>query len=397
MGIIKAIAGAVGGGLADQWVEVMEPDNMDGDTVFTGGIGTRRGNGRSSNTKGTGGVVTDGSVIHVYDNQFMFITDGGKVVDYTAEPGYYTYKNDRAPSLFNGDLGKSVKETFSRIKYGGMPSQSQKVFYVNLQEIKGIKFGTRNAINYFDPFYNAELFLRAHGAYSIKINDPLKFYQEAIPRNAGRVTIGDINEQYLTEFLDGLQSAINRFSADGERISFITSKSREIGKYMAEALDADWNRLRGMEVLSVGIASISYDEASQRLINLRNEGAMMSDPNIREGYVQASMARGVEAAGGNEGGAGQAFMGVGMGMQAGGGMASAFSRSNAQQIDNQTAAANGRVWACPKCGHENTPENKFCGECGEPRPQNSRWTCGECGHENTGNAKFCANCGSKKE
>ena len=28
-------------------------------------------------------------MIHVYDNQFMMLVDGGKIVDYTAEPGYY--------------------------------------------------------------------------------------------------------------------------------------------------------------------------------------------------------------------------------------------------------------------------------------------------------------------
>ena len=86
------------------------------------------------------------------------------------------------------------------------------MFYINLQEIKGIKFGTRTPINYFDSFYNAELFLRAHGAYSIKIKDPLLFYQEVVPRNASRVEIEDIQEQYLSEFLEALSSAINQMS-----------------------------------------------------------------------------------------------------------------------------------------------------------------------------------------
>ena len=114
----------------------------------------------------------------------MILLDNGKIVDYSAEEGYYQVYLSSAPSMFNGQLGEAIKETFGRIKYGGTPSTSQQVYYINLQEIKGIKFGTRNPINYFDNFYNAELFLRCHGTYSVKITDPLKFFTEAVPRNA---------------------------------------------------------------------------------------------------------------------------------------------------------------------------------------------------------------------
>lgn len=162
---------------------------------------------KGQNTKGTGNTVSNGSIIHVYDNQFMMLVDGGKVVDYTAEPGYYKVDNSSLPSLFNGQFGDSLKDSFNRIKYGGQTPTAQKVFFINLQEIKGIKFGTRNPINYFDNFYNAELFLRAHGTYSVKITNPLQFYAEVIPRNADRVEIDEINEQYLSEFLEALQSS----------------------------------------------------------------------------------------------------------------------------------------------------------------------------------------------
>ena len=171
MGIIRAAAHAVGGGLADQWLEVIEPENMGEQTVFSAGVQTRRG----ENRKRTPETVSNGSVIHVYPNQFMMLVDGGKVVDYTAEEGYYTVQNSSLPSLFNGQFGDALKESFNRVRYGGQTPYAQKVYYINLQEIKGIKFGTRTPINYFDLFYNSELFLRAHGTYSIKITDPLKF------------------------------------------------------------------------------------------------------------------------------------------------------------------------------------------------------------------------------
>lgn len=396
MGIIKAAAQAVGGALADQWLEVYEPDDMGDNTVFTSGVLTRQG----QNKKGTDNTVSNGSIIHVYDNQFMILVDGGKIVDYTAEPGYYKVDNSSLPSLFNGQFKDALKESFSRIKFGGQTPTMQKVFYINLQEIKGIKFGTRNPINYFDSFYNSELFLRAHGNYSIKITDPLKFYAEAIPRNKDHVEINDINEQYLSEFLEALQTAINQLSADGVRISYVSSKGRELSKYMAETLDEDWNQMRGIEVQSVGIASISYDEESTKLINMRNQGAMLSDPTVREGYVQGAMARGLEAAGSNANGAMAGFMGMGVGMQAGGAMMGNASAVNLAQMQMQQqanqqpapaaapAGAQAAGWTC-ECGATNT--GKFCSECGKPQPQpQAGWTC-ECGAVNTG--KFCSECG----
>ena len=368
MGIIRAAFSSVTGALSDQFLEAIEPEGMGEQTVFVRGVLKNRKNGKTGS-----GVISNGSVIHVYDNQFMLLVDGGKIVDYTAEPGYFIVDNSSAPSLFNGQIKESLKDVWERFKFAGTTPLSQQVYYINLQEIKGIKFGTRNAVNYFDNFYNAELFIRAFGTYSIQITNPLLFYANACPRNATKVDVPDINEQYLNEFLEALQAAINQMSADGERISYVASKSTTLSKYMADVLDETWTDLRGIEVVSVGIGSISYDEESQKLINMRNQGAMMQDPTIREGYVQSAVAQGLQNAGSNPAGAGAAFMGMGMGMSAAGGFMGTASATNAAQMQQQQpqAAANG-------------PRQKQPGE----------WFCPECGTLNGGN--FCMNCGTKK-
>ena len=427
MGIIKAFFGAMGGALADQWQEVIEADNMTDTTLFTKGVKVRAGDKRSSNRRGTEDLISNGSVIHVYPNQFMMLVDGGRVVDFSAEEGYYKVDNDATPSLFAGQFGASLSEAFSRIKYGGVPSKKQQVFFVNLQEIKGIKFGTPTPVNYFDNFYNSELFLRAFGTYSIKVTDPLKFYTEVVAKSTSRVEIDEINEQYRSEFLEALQAAINRMSVDNIRISQVTSRARELSKYMATELDADWKALRGFEILSVGIASISYDEESKKLINLRNQGAMLSDAAVREGYVQGAVARGIENAGSNTAGAGTAFMGVGMGMNAGGGFMGAASATNNAQMQRDAearaaaaAAAPADGWTCacgakcsgkfcPECGAKRPEEasgwtcacgakcnGKFCPECGSKRPESDAWFCPACGRKNQATDKFCPECGTKK-
>lgn len=436
MGIIKAVTTAVGGALADQWLEAVEPDDMGDRTVFVRGVQVRRGKG--SNTKGSSDIVSDGSVIHVYPNQFMMLVDGGKIVDYTAEEGYYKVSHSSMPSMFNGQFGEALKESFNRIRFGGVTPGAQKVYYVNLQEIKGIKFGTRNPVNYFDNFYNAELFLRAHGTYSIKVTDPIKFYAEVIPKNADHVEIDSINEQYLSEFLEALQTSINQMSADGTRISYVTSRSRELGQYMAQTLDEEWTRMRGMEIQAVGIASITYDEESQNLINLRNKGAMMGDPGIREGYVQSTIAEGLKNAGSNSAGSLAGFMGMGFGMQTGGGFMGAASNTNMQQMQNQgnwsaagaqqagmnpgpgvpagvrqtgmdpgpgapagTAQAGMNPGAGAPAGTAQSGVNPGAGapvgtaQSGmNPGPGTAGWYCPNCGTPNSG--KFCSECGNPR-
>lgn len=424
MGLIRAAVGAVGGTLSDSWLDYIRAENMTPTTILTKGEQVGK-----QHRRGSADIISNGSRIEVGANQMLFLTEGGKIVDYTAEQGYYEVFLSQSPSLFNGELKASVKETFERFKFGGQPGKSQRAYFVNLSEIRGIRFGTRNALQYFDNFYNAELFLRCHGTYSIKVTDPLKFYMENSSMcNTGRVDFNDINEQFNAEFLTALQTAIGKMSVDGVRISSLPSKSAELAKYLSDALDATWNELRGVEICSVGIASISYDEESKKLINMRNQGAMLSDATILEGYVQGAVAEGLKAAGSNTAGAAQAFMGMGMGMQGAGNFMAGASAANLQQMQmqqqmqaqqqqqqQQAAPANGWQCSCgatntgkfctecgqPKpapagawkcsCGAENT--GKFCTECGKPRPADGKWKC-SCGAENTG--KFCTECGKPR-
>ena len=383
MGIIRVIKDTISGALSDQWLEVIRAQNMDDNTVMTvGQIVDRKGR-----VKGTADVISNGSVIQVEQNQFMILTDGGKIVDYTAEPGYFKVDTKATPSLFSGEFNQALKDTFERFKFQGETPYRQQVYFINTQEIKNIAFGTSNPVNYFDNFYNAELFLRAFGYFSIRITDPLKFFAEALPRNARRVEISDIHSLYLAEFLTAFQASINQMSADGIRISHVTSKSMELAKYMSNVLDEDWNQRRGMQIESVGIKSISYDDKSKELIEMRNQGAMLSDASIREGYMQGAVARGMEAAGSNKNGAAMGFMNMNMAMQNGGSVISAASASNQQQMA-RTQSANG--WRC-SCGVENS--GNFCQNCGKAKPSADSWTC-SCGAQNSGN--FCQNCGSAK-
>ena len=419
MGIIKAAINAVRGGLADTWLEVIEPAPMGEHTVIVPGQLVSQ-NGKSQNKKGSSNIVSNGSVIHVYEKQMMILVDGGKIVDYTADPGYFKVDNSSMPSLFNGQFGDSIKESFSRIKYGGVSSQSQHFFYINLKEIKNLKFGTTNPVQYYDSFYEAELFMRLHGSYSIKITDPFKFYQEVIPteiitENKSLEFAGEFIRQYNEEFVTELGSAFNQYSADGNRISFITSKSKEMAKYMRDALDDEWREMRGFEVNAVSMGMPSYSDKSQAIIDKRAEmGASVSflrDGANQQAYMAQNIAEGINAAGHNTGGAMNAFLGMGMAQNMGGNIMGGYmqnpqyvSQNGGQQQQQQPQqvvpaqqpqqAAPADGWTCT-CGAVNS--GKFCCECGSPRPAAPKKRfCGNCGAQLTEGQKFCPECGTKQ-
>ena len=390
MGLIKAMMHSIGGSFADQWLEYIRAGKMDNKTVMTPGVKVRGKEKRDTNTRGSADFISDGSLIEVGVNQFMILTDGGRIVDFSAEPGYYRVSNEKAPSMFSGPFSNLVQESFERFRFGGIPSSSQKVYFINLQEIQEIAFGTPNPINYFDNFYNAELYLRTNGYFSVKITDPIRFYAEAIPKNQDYVTIQDIQKLYISEFLTAFQTAVNKMSVDGIRISHVASKALELAQYMGDVLDESWNERRGMKIESVGINSISYDESSKQLIELRNKGAMLSDPTIREGYIQGAAARGLEAAGANPSGASAGFFNMNLGMQQTGSFLSAAGQNNREQAQRMQQQSSQESWTC-SCGAKNS--GKFCMECGNPKSTKEEWTC-ECGAKNSG--KFCTECGKPK-
>ena len=148
MGLIKAGIGALGGTLADQWKEFFYCEAMPKEVLVT--KGQKRVSGRSSNTKGSDNIISNGSGIAVADGQCMIIVEQGKVVEVCAEPGEFTYDTSTEPSIFSGKLGNSIKETFKpvgkRFTYGGDTGKDQRVYYFNTKELIDNKFGTPNPI-----------------------------------------------------------------------------------------------------------------------------------------------------------------------------------------------------------------------------------------------------------
>ena len=395
MGLIKAAFGALGGTLADQWKEFFYCDAMDMDTLMV--KGQKRVSGRSSNTKGSDNIISSGSGIAVADGQCMIIVEQGKVVEVCAEPGEFTYDASTEPSIFAGSLGKSILETFKtigkRFTYGGDTGKDQRVYYFNTKELMDNKFGTPNPI----PFrvvdskigLDIDVSVRCSGVYSYKIADPLLFYTNVCGNVSDRYTRDLIDKQLKTEFISALQPAFGKLSDMEMRPNQIVSHTTELESAMNEALSEKWAQLRGLQVVSVALGSVTLPEEDADLIKQAQRTAIMRDPTMAAATLVGAQADAMKAAAANEGGAMTGFMGMGMAMNQGGMNAqNLFAMGQQQQAAAPVApAADG--WKC-SCGVVNS--GKFCTECGEKKPEEG-WKCA-CGTVNQG--KFCAECGAKK-
>lgn len=402
MGLIKAGIGALGGTLADQWKEFFYCEALPKDVLMR--KGEKRISGRSSNTKGSDNIITNGSGIAVADGQCMIIVEQGKVVEVCAEPGEFTYDASTEPSIFSGSLGNSIKETFKtigkRFTYGGDTGKDQRVYYFNTKELIDNKFGTPNPI----PFrvvdskigLDIDVSVRCSGVYSYKIADPLLFYTNVCGNVSDEYNREEIDSQLKTEFISAMQPAFGKLSDLELRPNQIVAHNTELEQAMNEALSAKWGELRGLKVVSIALGSVTLPEEDAELIKQAQRTAIMRDPTMAAATLVGAQADAMKASASNEAGSMTGFMGMGMAMNAGGMNAQNLFAMGQQQQAQQQAAAPAPAQDAWKCSCGATVTGKFCPECGSKKPEPKAagaWKC-SCGATATGN--FCGECGSPR-
>ncbi len=396
MGLIKAGIGAVGGVLADQWKEFFYCDALPNHVLMR--KGQKQVGNRSSNTKGSDNIISNGSGIAVADGQCMIIVEQGKVVEVCAEPGQFTYDSSTEPSIFSGKLGTSILETFKaigkRFTYGGDTGKDQRVYYFNTKEILDNKFGTPSPIIF--EVTNKRIGMsrtvnvRCNGVYSYTISNPLLFYSKVCGNVEYEYTRDQIDSQLKTEFISALQPALGALAELELRPAQLPGKVNELKNAMNEALRAEWVESRGITVEKIALNPITLnDEDMKKIQQMEDSATLGSNPFMMAGRMTDSTATAMETAASNEAGAMTGFMGMGM---AGGAMGGGFNAAQGfyqQGVQMQQQSAP-QGWKC-SCGTVAT--GKFCPECGNPKPAENGWTC-SCGVVNQG--KFCAECGTRK-
>ena len=401
MGLIKAITGAAGGVLADQWKEYFYCDALPAEVLVR--KGQKRVSGRSSNTKGVDNIITKGSVIAVADGQCMIIVDQGRVAEICAEPGEFTYDSSTEPSILCGNLSQNIPAVFKnigkRFTFGGEAPKDQRVYYLNTKELIGNKYGTPSPVPFRVVDRNVgldiDISIRCFGEYSYRITNPVLFYTNVCGNVEQDYQRSEIDSQLKTELLTALQPAFARISDMGIRYSALPGHTQEMADALNTVLSGKWRDLRGVEIVSLGVSSVKASEEDEAMIKELQRNAAFRNPTMAAAHMVGAQAAAMQAAAANQGaGPAMAFMGMNMANQAGGLNAQSLFQMGQQQAAAAPAPAapapDANTWKCA-CG--NLATGKFCTECGAKRPAPEGWVCA-CGAVNKG--KFCSECGARK-
>ena len=407
MGLIKAAFTATGNTFADEWLEYIYCPRMEDNVLMR--KGTPKSGG--SNTKGNENIITNGSKIVVGEDQFLIVVSDGKIVDFTAEAGRYTFDQGTEPSMFYGGFGKGLIETFKkigeRITQGGIPSHDQRVYFVNTRLIKGNKFGTTTPIPFRDSEFGMTVDIRCYGEYVIKITDPLAFYH-TYGGNIEQDYVIDqsFKDTFLADFLQALQPALAKVAIKKISYDMLPGAVVEISDAVKECLESTWGT-QGINVERVSIASATPTEESTEMIkNAQNDRLYAMNPAMQGARANAAASEAIKTAAGNDAGAINGFMGVGM-LNQGGAMFGANISSDSQMKEEMKSMnvmdapsvplmeqeENKEEVKCPNCG--NIITGNFCTECGTKKPEEKDVFCSECGTKVDNGAKFCPNCGNK--
>ena len=418
MGLLKAGIGAVGGVLADQWKEYFYCEAMDRDILVM--KGRKRTGKRSSNKKGDDNIISNGSVIAVADGQCMLIVDQGKVVEVCAQPGEFVYDTSTEPSIFSGDLGESLNNTFNKIgqrfAFGGDTGKDQRVYYFNTKEIMDNRFGTPSPI----PFrvvdrnigLDIDVSVRCNGVYSYRITDPILFYTNVCGNVSEEYTREELDSQLKAEFLTALQPGFARISEMGIRPNAIPGHLMELTDAMDKILSEKWQGLRGLKIVAIGMNQVTLPEEDAEMIKQAQRMAILQNPSMAAATLAGAQAEAMKMAASNQNGAMMGFAGMNMasaqggmnmqglyqmgaqqnmaGMQQGMPGAQPYMAGMQQGMPGAQQTAPGS-WQC-QCGTIAT--GKFCPECGSPRPVVQDQLACSCGTVNKG--KFCQECGKSR-
>ena len=400
MGLLSAVGSSAKGVFSEQWRDYFYCDSMDEDTLVQ--IAGKK-NGKKSKDKDSS-IISNGSIIAVNEGQAMIVVDNGAIAEFSAEAGEFIYDESSEPSIFYGSLGQNIKKTWEsfkrRVGFGGTAAKDQRVYYFNIKNIPGNKYGTAQPV----PFrvvdknigLDVDISVRCFGEFTIRIIDPILFYKNV----SGNVTLNykkdQLSSQLRSELLTALQPSFAKLSEMGIRYSNLPAHTAELCDVLNEYLSERWGGQYGIRIQEIGMNSVKASAEDEAMIKELQKTAVFKDPTMAAAHLVGAQAQAMQSAASNTGtGAMMAFAGMNAAANTTGFNADTLYQMGQASAAQQQAAPTKATWKCTACGHEGNT-GKFCSECGTPKPAPAeQWTC-SCGWESEDPAnppKFCPNCG----
>ncbi|MEW6071095.1 MAG: SPFH domain-containing protein [Planctomycetota bacterium] len=327
------------------------------------------------------------------DEKAVFFRNG-KVVS-VLDPGRHTLDSANLPFLSH------LVDSFT----GGNVFVAE-VFFVNVREQAGVKFGGRIG-HVEDPKSGVPVETMVHGQFSFRVNDPEQLIVGLV--GMGRSEAYAVRSWMKEQVLKVIRDRIGELLVKNKwPLLEVTSGAftEEIERDVVTGL-AGHVRSYGIQIVRLGNFVVDIDdEDSANLKRLYTDAAYLKTVGGVRNYQQFAAGKalmgagtGMAQGGGGEGGAGAAggLLG-GAGLGVGFGLAQMLVR-DPRGGETLVPATAGVV--CGACGGSVAP-GRFCSHCGAElaaaatSPAAAAF-CGGCGAPLTPDARFCGGCGRKRE
>ena len=412
MGLIRAIVGAASSTLKDEWLEYFYCDRMPDNVIMRRGVYKN-----SKNNNGNENIITNGSKIVVGEDQCLIVVADGKIVDFTAEAGRYTFDKGTEPSMLYGGFGKGLIESFktagSRFTTAGNPNHDQRIYFINMRDLIGNKFGTPNPVPFRDSEFGLTIDIKCFGEYVMKVSDPIKFYTSLGGSVEGDYVIDDkLRSQFDTDFMQAFQPALYQVALQRVSYDMLPGAVNQITEAVKNELDKTWGD-NGITVARVSIGGVTPTEESANAVKMAQQDRLYAmNPEMKGSRANRAASEAMVGAANNANGAMAGFMGMGM-MNQGGAMFGANISEQSQMNGAMTGVAvpgyNGyqppvQEPVQTEAPVEETPQEEVkLVKDEEPAVEVKEETtspagakfCVNCGEPVSGN--FCTNCGTKVE
>ncbi len=321
------------------------------------------------------GEIRLGAQLVVRESQAAVFFRDGKALDVFG-PGRHTLTTLNLPLL-----GQLVN-----LAFGGQTPFQAEVYFVNMRTFTNLRWGTVSPVIFRDKEL-AMVRLRAHGLYTMRIQDPQLFVNTVVGTEHRYDT--ETVQDWLRDFI------VARFNDTlGEVVETVFDLPRvyeELAAAVKARLQEDFTRY-GMELIDFLIEAIIPPEEVVRMIDQRTAMEAVGDQQRFLLYRTAQAIGDMPQASGEGGGAAAVGAGIGAGIGMGAAMAQAVTGALTGAGQQQGGAAQQAAGFCPKCGAPLPAGAKFCPNCGAPVAQ-AGGRCPKCGAQVPAGAKFCPNCG----